>query len=370
MAVFKRGRFYHYAFIYRRQRYQASTRQRNYQAACDIEAAARTALAKGDAGIGQKPPAPTLKEFEKDFSVWIDENKENVRTREFYKISFSKLLTFKPLAAARLDRIDEPMLERFKTAMLAGELSKSTVNRYLATLRKALRYASRTLKLFDKLPVVSMYPDERQREFIFSDADYKNWLAMAPEPLRSASILARNSGICRGEMLALQRDCITLSDQADDDGMWGEMEIKRALKRKERRRKLPINADMRAAIMGLLARSRCEYLFTALEDPTQPLSPYTLEDQLRRTRTTLKLHADAGLHTLRHTCLTELGRTTDSFTLQRIAGHARITTTMRYVHVQQDAIGQAFATREQKRPAAPTKSTTVERIAKGEPVYN
>jgi integrase/recombinase XerD len=370
MSIHKRGRFYHYEFIYRGRRYAASTRQRNYKAATDIESARRTELAKGDAGIGQKPPAPSLKEFQKDFSAWIDENKENVRTQQFYKTSFSKLLTFKPLAAARLDRIDEPMIEKFKTAMLACELSKSTVNRYLATLRKALRYASRTLKLFDKLPVVTMYPDERQRDFIFSDADYKNWLAIAGEPLRSASILARNSGICRGEMLALQRDCITLNEQADEDGMWGEMEIKRALKRKERRRKLPINTDMRTAIMRLLDRSRCEYLFTALEDPTQPLSPYTLEDQLRRTRTTLKLHHDAGLHTLRHTCLTELGRTTDSFTLQRIAGHARITTTMRYVHVQQDAIGQAFATREQRRPRVPTKSTTVERSAKGEPVYN
>jgi len=46
-------------------------------------------------------------------------------------------------------------------------------------------------------------------------------------------------------------------------------------------------------------------------------------------RTTLKLDADAGLHTMRHTLLTEMGRKTDSFTLRKIAGHVRITTTQR-----------------------------------------
>jgi hypothetical protein len=45
---------------------------------------------------------------------------------------------------------------------------------------------------------------------------------------------------------------------------------------------------------------------------------------------------------LRHTFLTEMGRFTDAFTLQKIAGHNCITTTMRYVHPQEDAIDSAF----------------------------
>jgi integrase len=338
MAIFKRGKYYWFEFRFKGERIQRPTKVSNQKDARDIEAAFRTALAKGDVGITERKPTPTLKEFEKQFTAWVEENKKNVRTQEFYKAAYSRLLGFSPLARAHLDQIDEALIERFKSKILAEKMSRTTINRYLATLRKALRYASRKLKLFDKLPIIDMYTQddgaERQRRFIFSDADYKNWLAIAPEPLRSASILAREAGICRGEMLALQRDCINFSDEPDDDGMFGQVEIKRGLKRKERERTLPVNREMCNAIVALLARSQCEYLFTALGDATQPLSAWTLEDQLRRTRTTLSLDADAGLHTLRHTFLTEMGRKTDSFTLQRIAGHARITTTQRYVHTQ------------------------------------
>lgn len=370
MAVFKRGRVYWFEFVKDGVRYQKSTKQRNYKAASEIEAAFQTALAKADVGITERKKVPTLKAFDTTFNAWIDQNKKNVRTREFYKTAYSKLLSFSGFAGAQLDQIDEAVIERFKSKMLADELTKTTINRYLATLRKALRYASRKLKLFDKLPVIEMYSKddgaERERKFVFSDTDYKNWIAAAPEPLRSASILARRTGICRGEMLALRRDCVHLNDEADDDGLFGYIEIKRGLKRKERERTLPITAEMREALNGQLKRSCSQYVFTSVEDATQPLSPYTLEDQLRRTRTTLKLDADAGLHTLRHTFLTEMGTRTDSFTLQKIAGHSRITTTQRYVHPHQAAITAAFAVRE----TVPTKFPTVNNAAKKEPVYN
>jgi integrase len=367
MAIFKRGKYYWFEFQFDGKRIRRPTRVRNQNDARNIESAYRTALAKGEAGIERKAAAPTLKTFEEQFCAWIDETKENVRTRDFYKVSYSRLVSYTPLGGARLDRIDEPLLEKFKSKMLADKLSKTTVNRYLATLRKALRYAALKLKMFDRLPVVSMFPDERQREYIFTPTDYSNWLALAPEPLRSASILARNLGICRNEMLTLQRDCITLADESDDNGMFGTLEIKRGLKRKERRRTLPVSHEVRTALVSLLATSKCEFVFTAIESPTEPLSAWTLEGQLQRTRKTLNLDPDAGLHTLRHTFLTEMGRKTDTFTLQKIAGHARITTTTRYVHPQQDAITDAFAAREFK---VPTKVPTVRRSSEKRPVYN
>jgi integrase len=362
MGVFKNGRFWWYEFRYDGTRYRKSTRQRNERAAIEIESARRTELARGESNLIPDPPAskpevPTLREFEQRFLAWVKGDRNNIRTRAFYATAYTRLLEFKPFAGARLDQIDEATVELFKTKMLTTVTrsgkppSKATINRYLCTLRKALRYASRNLRLFDRLPVITIkVSDERQREFIFNDDDYQHWLNLAPEPLRSASVLARECGICRGEMLALQRDCITLNQEPNDKGLYGYVDVRRGLKRKERRRKLPITAQMRDVIVPLLEQSQCQYVFTSRTNAAQSLSPWTLEDQLGRTRKALGLDADAGIHTLRHTFLTEKGRTTDAFTLQRIAGHANISTTMRYVHVQQAAIEDAFASRRENIP--------------------
>ena len=50
----------------------------------------------------------------------------------------------------------------------------------------------------------------------------------------------------------------------------------------------------------------------------------------------------AGLHGLRHIFLTEAGGCTHPFTLQYVAGHDSIKTTMRYVHPQANAVQDLF----------------------------
>lgn len=367
--IYKRGRIYWFDFVYNGERIQKSTRQGNAQVARDAEAAERLRLIKGELGIERKIKlaCPTLKDFKDTFMEWVRSDINGRRTQKFYETCFDRLIEFRELSQAKLSEIDEPMIERFKLSV--KDTGKTTVNRYLATLRKALRYACRKLHLIDKTPVVELYKRdnantvERECEYVYSTADYQAWLAAVRQPLRSASVLAHDCGICCGELLALQWDCVKLNSTPDENGLWGTLEVRRGLKRLARRRDLPITEDTAAVLTGLRAESKCEHVFTSLRDHSQPLTGNTLANQHRAIMKTCRFHPDAGLHALRHTCLTEIGRhTKNPKALQRFAGHSQIQTTMRYIHPDQsDVIDMVVSVQRKKASGVATVFTTVDK---------
>jgi len=361
MRVFKRPRspYYYFDFDLGGTTYVRSTRLRNERQALDYAAAYRLKLIRQEVGIvpEEKPRVPTFQEFQLQFDAWIDtQHAGKPGTIKFYKSNYRKLLEFEPMRDLALDRIDEAVIERFKFWALR-KVGRTTVNRYLATLRKGLRYAWRKLKIIDKAPVIEQYQNERQVEYVFDAHTYQLWIDNAEEPLRSASILARNSGITRVEMLNLEKDCVILRDELDEDGNWGDLVIKRGLKRRARKRVLKINQESKFVLENLIAQSQCRHVFSQPKHSDQKLQPWVLESQMERlreklTRDKIKLDPDAGLHTLRHTFLTEAGEHTDAFTLQYIAGHDTIKTTMRYVHPRAESVSRAFGRLNQKKKPA------------------
>lgn len=63
MAIYKRGRIYWYKFMWNDEVIRQSSRQTNQNIARQMEAAHRSALAKGEAGIRRREPIPILSDF-------------------------------------------------------------------------------------------------------------------------------------------------------------------------------------------------------------------------------------------------------------------------------------------------------------------
>jgi hypothetical protein len=194
MAIFKRGRVYWYHFLFNGDHVQESTKQGNPRVARQMEAARRTALAKGEVGIVARKPVPTLKDFAQRFIDAIQARcADKPLTVEFYASKLARLLEFDPLADAKLDAIDESLIESYVQHRRV-KMAPASINRELATLRRALRLAQ-DWKLIDRVPRIRLLPGERVREFVLSDKQERPYLEAAPQPLADVALLMLDTGM-------------------------------------------------------------------------------------------------------------------------------------------------------------------------------
>jgi hypothetical protein len=145
MAIYKRGKVYWYKFMWQGKLVRESTKQGNDKVARQMEAAHRTSLAKGEVGIREKRPAPTISEFcEKRFAPWIESTTARKTWLDFYRVGLRAIKSYRPLATLRLDEINSENIAEFAAQRRAqnGGLQVSTVNSSLRVLRRVLRQAA------------------------------------------------------------------------------------------------------------------------------------------------------------------------------------------------------------------------------------
>jgi len=213
MSIFKRGKTYWYNFWWDGEHVQQSTNQTNKRVAQQIEDAHKTRLAKGEVGIEERKSAPTLKIFAARFMEAIEVRcAEKPMTISFYKSKLDRLLEYEPLAASKLDRIDEALIERYiqtRRNKLIGKgedkrnLSPASVNRELATLRRLL-YLAKEWKLIASVPIIKLLAGERNREFVLSHDQEQDYLDFAPQPLKDVALLILDTGLRVGEVVNLE----------------------------------------------------------------------------------------------------------------------------------------------------------------------
>jgi integrase len=348
MAIFKRGNVYSYHFLWNGEHVQKSTQQQSLRVARQIEAAHRTALAKGDAGIFERKPAPSFKDFGDRFLDAIKiHSAQKPRTIEFYSQQFARLLDFEPLASARLDKIDEALIESYVQDR-AQNVSPATVNRALATLRRALRLGQEW-RVIDRVPRIRLLKGERNREFVLGQEQEYQYLNTAPQPLRDVALLMVDTGLRIGEALGLEwRDVPFEPAEGAKFGYLhvrqGEMPGERdaGLKSKNARRNVPLTDRVRDTLRGRRSSNVVVSLRVFADDHGEAMLTSSLDHQHQRVREGLKMPADFVLHSLRHSYGTRLGEAgADAFAIMRLMGHSSVTVSQRHVHPTPEGLERA-----------------------------
>lgn len=318
-----------------------------------MEAAYKTALAKGEAGLFDRDTVPTLAEFKGRFLDAIAVRcAEHPSTISFYREKFQRLLDFAPLANARLDEIDEELIEAFVQAR-RRTVGPATTNRALATLRRCLRLAQRW-RVLDRLPQINLLAGEKQREFVLAHGQAEDrYLAACPDPLRDVALLMLDTGMRPGEALALRWSDIHLDPPRGSK--FGYLAIRNG-KSRYAKRNLSLTGRVTAMLQSRQASSESPLLFPGAQgEKSTTIS--SLDHQHEDVRQALALPAEFVVYSLRHTMLTRLGEAgAGAFTIQRIAGHSSVTVSQRYVHPSPESQERAF---ERLEALNASRATTV-----------
>ena len=326
------------------QRVRESTHHSNKRVAEQIEAAHKTRLAKGEVGIEERRPVPTLRAFSVRFEQAIElQCAEKPNTVDFYKKKLKTLIAYTPMGESPLDRIDEAAIENYTqargraTSRRKAPLAPGSINRELATLRRLLRLAHEW-KVIQWVPRVRMLRGEKCREFVLGHPQEQAYLSVCPSPLCDVALMLIDTGLRLGEALSLEWPQVKLTPA--NGATFGYLTVLSGKAKSKKTRNIPLSERL-VAMLKRCQPEEAGYVFH--REDGQPLPNSRLDHLHARVRSLLKLPADFVLHSLRHTFGTRLGESgADAFTIIRLMGHSTVAVSQRYVHPSPEAIELAF----------------------------
>lgn len=362
MAVYKRGGKWWYKFNWNGESIRESTKQTNKRTAEQMEATHKTSLAKGEVGLRDRKPAPTLKEFaDGDFLAFVRSTSAGKpRTVTFYETTVKNLKAFGRLANLPLDAITPGILADFAAYRREAGMQISTINRDLATVRRMFHLAQEWGRVTTVLPRVRMLSGERQRERVLTAEEEQNYLQATlalgrelddayrralegiratkrgEQPTRPDAYLLRDVSTILIDCGLRPEECHRLKWENIRDGA---IEIFTG-KRKASRRRIPASARVLSILEMRRTASVSDWVF-----PTGTQSGHMEAGTLKKQHG--KALTSGGVPTfvpydLRHTCLTRWAKVMDPFTLKKLAGHTDLNTTMRYVHLNDEDVRAAM----------------------------
>ncbi|MGH9727510.1 MAG: integrase [Candidatus Acidiferrales bacterium] len=203
MAIYRRGKFYWYSFVYKSRRVQASTKVSNIKDARDIERAAWTRLARNEVAL----PDDSAEKKEPTIGELLDALQKDFELRGIY--SAKNKSNFKMARAA------------FPETMLASKLAPADVDAYVgkrqkkdaapATINRALGLVAQAFKRAKKRGEIERVPEFRHlsekgnaRKGFFEGDEFSRFIEHLPEDLRDFCRFAYITGWRKNEIASLR----------------------------------------------------------------------------------------------------------------------------------------------------------------------
>ena len=169
---------------------------------------------------------------------------------------------------------------------------------------------------------------------VLTYAEVKGLFAAAPTlRCRTLFVIAYGSGLRVGELVALQ--------PLDIDSARMILHVRRGKGSKTRTVMLAQSLLIALRQYWRAYRPTGPWLFPSPRNPEKHISVRAVQHRFSQAIETAQLKKPCSIHSLRHAFATHLLESgVDIATLQRLLGHKRIATTMRYVHLRTDYIAK------------------------------
>jgi integrase len=292
---------------------------------------------RGDKGKTEtEATVPTFAEFVPRYlEDHVKANREKPSTQRTKRQACANYLT-PAFGSQRLDALTTEDVQRLKLAM--AHLSPKTLNNALSVFNSVLKVAEQW-GVIAVVPVRGKWVKMTMPSMAFYDFDEYDRLRAAAREIglrhELVVLLAGDAGLRCGEIRALRWSSI-------DFGR-GLLTIERAYSldqvlapKSDKIRTVPMTTRLREALQKHHATS--EHTNVLLNDAGKPPSKSSTRDWLNAAQRDAGL-AEKGPHTLRHTFCSQLAMTgAHVMEIKTLAGHSKLETTQRYMHLTPRAL--------------------------------
>ena len=196
---------YWYKFMFNGKLIRESTKQGNDKIARQMEAAHRTALAKGEVGIREKKTAPTLADFlSKRIEPWAKMRPSWL----WYRSGIRPIVAYRAISGLTVDSITSENIADYAGHRQSNGLEPGTINRELRVLRRCLHLAVEW-GILERAPKVQMIRGEKRRERVISEQELIQYLPFATPLLADVALTLYDTGLRPDECHRLRWEHIT-----------------------------------------------------------------------------------------------------------------------------------------------------------------